>query len=233
MYKGRASHVKESLLHALISNDDQEVERWDKFIANILKILGDKEPHFNSHSRRVMNYTVKICQILGMDHHFLEIMSIAALLHDIGKISISSEILRSARHLTDREYESIKIHPAMGVDLLKGTDHLKEVREIIYCHHERWDGRTDGLFPGYPQGLSGEDIPIGSRILKVADSYDAMTSLRPYSTPMSPNEAIGELLSEQGKSFDPQIVRAFVPYLRTITSTLSASFPPVQGNFTI
>lgn len=233
MYKGRESHVKESLLHALISNDAQEVERWDKFISNILKILSEKEPHFHSHSRRVMNYSVKICQLLGRDHHFLEIISIAALLHDIGKISIRSDVLRSNNHLTDKEYELIKTHPTLGVDLLKGTDHLKEVREIILRHHERWDGRTEGLFPGYPEGLSGPDIPIGSRILKVADSYDAMTSLRPYSTPMPPNEAIGELLSEQGKSFDPQIVKVFVPYLRTITSSLSASFPPIQGDYPI
>ncbi|MBN1901005.1 diguanylate cyclase [Candidatus Sumerlaeota bacterium] len=233
MYKGKASHIKESLLHALISSDAQEVERWDKFIANILRILGEKEPHFNSHSRRVMNYAVKICQILGLDPHFLETMSLAALIHDIGKISISAEILRSTSHLTNREYEIVKTHPAMGVDLLKGTDHLKEVREIIYCHHERWDGRAEGVFPGYPQGLSGDQIPLGSRILKVADSYDAMTSLRPYSTPMPPNEAIAEVLSEQGKSFDPQIVRVFVPYLRTITSSLSASFPLVQDHFTI
>jgi putative nucleotidyltransferase with HDIG domain len=225
MYKGRELHVKQSLLHALIANDASEVERWDRFIANILKILAEKEPHFHNHSRRVMNYSVHICQIIGLESYFLEIISIAALLHDIGKISISSDLLRSASPLTQEEYDIIKTHPVMGVDLMKAADYLKEVREIIFSHHERWDGKTNGSFPGYPQGLSGDTIPLGARILKLADSYDAMTSLRPYAQPLNPDEAIRILLDEQGHSFDPQIVKVFVPYLRTITSSLSGPFP--------
>jgi len=225
MYQGREMHVKQSLLHALISNDASEVERWDRFIANILKILSEKEPHFHNHSRRVMNYAVQICQILGLDRYFLEMISIAALLHDIGKISISSDILQNTSPLTPDEYEIVKTHTTLGVDLLKGADYLKEIREIISSHHERWDGKTDGSFPGYPEGLAGEAIPIGARIIKVVDSYDAITSLRPYSQPRSPDDAIRILLDEQGRSFDPQVVKVFVPYLRTITSSLSGDFP--------
>jgi len=225
MYKGRELHVKQSLLYALIANDASEVERWDRFIANILKILAEKEPHFHNHSRRVMNYAVQMCQILGLESYFLEVISISALLHDIGKISISSELLRSTSPLAPEEYEIIKTHTVLGVDLLKAADYLKEVREIIYSHHERWDGKTEGSFPGYPEGISGEAIPIGARILKLADCYDAMTSLRPYAQPLNPDQAIRVLLDEQGCSFDPQIVRVFVPYLRTITASLSGSFP--------
>jgi len=227
MYQGRKKVVKQSLLHALIANDAHEVERWDRFIANILKILSDKEPHFNSHSRRVMNYSVKICQLLGLDHHFLEIMSISALLHDIGKISISTDLLQKSSALTKEEYDVIKTHPRLGVDLLKGANYLKEVRDILYSHHERWDGVMDGPFPGYPEGKSGEAIPLGARILKVTDAYDAMTALRPYSKPRKPADAIRELQEGQGKSFDPRIVKIFIPYLRTITSSLSDSFPMI------
>jgi putative nucleotidyltransferase with HDIG domain len=172
-----------------------------------------------------MNYAVCISQILGLESHFLEIISIAALLHDIGKISISSDLLRRASPLTPEEYEIIKTHTDLGVDLLKGADYLKEVREIIHSHHERWDGITHGSFPGYPEGLSGDAIPLGARILKLADSYDAMTSLRPYAQPLNPDEAIRVLMDEQGRSFDPQIVKVFVPYLRTITSSLSGALP--------
>jgi len=225
MYKGRELHVKQSLLHALIANDVSEVERWDRFIANILKILTEKEPHFHNHSRRVMNYAVRMCQILGLDSYFLEVISIASLLHDIGKISISSELLRSTSPLTPEEYEIVKTHTVLGVDLLKAADYLKEVREIISNHHERWDGKTDGSFPGYLEGRSADAIPLGARILKLADSYDAMTSLRPYAQPLNQDEAIRIILNEQGRSFDPQIVKVFVPYLRTITTSLSGSLP--------
>gem|GEM_PF-1695051 len=231
MYRGKEQQVNKSLLHALVANDALEVERWDKFIANILKILAEKEYHFHNHSRRVMNYSVKICQLLGLDQNFLEIISIAALLHDIGKISINSELLRRAAPLSPKEYEIIKTHTTMGVELLKGAEHLKAIREIIFSHHERWDGKTEGSFPGYPEGKSGKDIPFGARILKIADSYDAMISLRPYSKPLSFNDAIRELLDEQGRSFDPQIIKVFVPYLRNITSSLSTSFQVESHHF--
>jgi diguanylate cyclase (GGDEF)-like protein/putative nucleotidyltransferase with HDIG domain len=224
MYKGRKEHVKQSLLYSLVADDAHQVERWDRFIANILKILREKESHYHKHSRRVMNYAIKICQLLNTDNYFLEIMSIAALLHDIGKISISSELLGKAGTVTGDEYNILKSHVALGVDLLRGADYLKEVCDIIYSHHERWDGKTEGSFPGYPEGKSGDGIPLGARILKVADSYDAMTSFRPYSPPMKNDDAIRELLNNQGKCFDPAIVKVFVPYLRTITSTLSTSF---------
>ena len=233
MYRGRAKLIKQSLLHALITNDTHEVERWDHFVADILKILTDREPHFNSHSRRVMNYAVKISQLLGLGHNFLEIVSIASLLHDIGKISISPDLLNKSGPLSVEEYAVVKKHPALGRDLLKGADYLKNVCEIIYHHHERWDGKTDGPFPAYPMGIKGEQIPLGARIIKVADAYDAMTSWRPYSKPKRTDEAIRELLELKGQSFDPQVVKVFVPYLRTITSSLAGSYPFVasQNNF--
>ncbi len=232
MYRGREQRVKQNLLYALIANDTSEIERWDHFIASILKILGDKEPHFHNHSRRVMNYSVKIGQILGLDHYFLEIISIAALLHDIGKISINSRILLKTTSLTQDEYEIVKSHPTLGEDLLKGANYLKEVREIVCAHHERWDGVTSGRFPGYPAGKAAEDIPLGARILKVADAYDAMTSLRPYHLPMKTDAAVRELLDERGKGFDPQVIKAFVPYLRTITQSLSNTFPGEHSTHT-
>jgi diguanylate cyclase (GGDEF)-like protein/putative nucleotidyltransferase with HDIG domain len=224
MYVGKEDKEQQDLLGVLTHSDPAALEQWDHFLASVLKVLYDKEPYFYDHSRRVMNYVVKICQLLGLERSFMQTVAVAALLHDIGKISINTRLLTKPAPLTDEEYRIIKTHPAAGSDLLRNLDYMGDVREIVLHHHERFDGKTSGTFPGYPRGLKGKGIPIGARILKVADSYDAMTSLRPYRVPISSTEAIRELKDNSSKAFDPEAVDVFVAHLKDVVQSVTLSF---------
>jgi HD-GYP domain-containing protein (c-di-GMP phosphodiesterase class II) len=130
------------------------------------------------------------------------------LLHDVGKIGISEQILLKPGKLTDDEFETIKSHPHIGAGILNSIEFLKRVCEIIKHHHERYDGR------GYPAGLTADEIPLGSRIICVADSFDAITSHRPYRKPLTFDEASAEIQRCAGSQFDPAVVQAFIS-LRT------------------
>ena len=138
----------------------------------------------------------------------VDIIRHASLLHDVGKIGISEQILRKPGKLNDEEFEAIKSHPNIGAGILSSIEFLKDVCEIIKHHHERYDGR------GYPDGLKGEEIPLGARIVTVADSFDAITSKRPYRKPLTLDEATAEVIRCSGNQFDPEVVKAFVS-LRT------------------
>jgi putative nucleotidyltransferase with HDIG domain len=224
MYVGKEDKEQQDLLAVLTHSDLAALEHWDHFLASVLKVLYDKEPYFYDHSRRVMNYVVKICQILGLERSFMQTVAVAALLHDIGKISINTRLLNKHEPLTDEEYHIIKTHPVVGSDLLRNLDYMGDIREVVLHHHERFDGKTRGRYPGYPRGLQGKGIPLGARILKVADAYDAMTSLRPYRVPISSTEAIGELKEARGKAFDSEIVDVFVSYLKDVVQSVTLSF---------
>jgi len=128
----------------------------------------------------------------------------AGVLHDIGKIGISSAILNKPGKLAPEEYEIIKSHPRMGRRILEPISMLSGVVPIIYHHHERWDGN------GYPEGLAGEEIPLGSRLMMVADTYEAMTSDRAYRKGLPHQVAVDELRSCSGTQFDPECVKAFL-----------------------
>ncbi len=224
MYVGKEDKEQQDLLAVLTQSDLEALEQWDHFLASVLKVLYDKEPYFYDHSRRVMNYVVKICQLLGLERSFMQTVAVAALLHDIGKISINTRLLNKPAPLTDDEYRIIKTHPVVGSDLLRNLDYLGDIREVVLHHHERFDGKTSGVYPGYPRGLQGKGIPIGARILKVADAYDAMTSLRPYRVPINSTEAIRVLKDDRGHAFDPEIADVFVPHLKDIVRSVTFSF---------
>ena len=154
----------------------------------------------------------------------------ASLLHDVGKIGISEQILLKPGRLTDDEFETIKSHPHIGAGILNSIEFLKNVCEIIKHHHERYDGK------GYPDNLAQENIPLGSRIICVADSFDAITSCRPYRKPLTFDEATEEVVRCAGNQFDPAVVDAFVrlrtskfcpPWFRgdVLDQTLADTFP--------
>jgi putative nucleotidyltransferase with HDIG domain len=134
-------------------------------------------------------------------------MRAGALLHDIGKIAIPEYILNKPAALTESEYDKMKLHPGIGANMLKGIEFPFPVIPMVKSHHERWDGN------GYPEGLAGETIPIGARILSLVDCYDALTTNRPYRSPMQREEVITFFQRESGKSYDPSIVAIFLANL--------------------
>ncbi|OIP28870.1 hypothetical protein AUK22_03705 [bacterium CG2_30_54_10] len=163
-----------------------------------------KDSYTHGHSRRVTDLSLGIAQVMGMNRSEINTIRHAALLHDVGKIGVSEQILLKPGRLTDEEFEAIKAHPHIGAGILNSIEFLKDVCLIIEHHHERYDGR------GYPASLKGDEIPMGARIIMVADSFDAITSCRPYRKPLSFAEASNEILRCSGSQFDPKIVENFL-----------------------
>jgi putative nucleotidyltransferase with HDIG domain len=162
-----------------------------------------KDQYTNGHSQRVAHYAMNIAHEMDLAPWRLENVKIAATLHDVGKIGIRDYILNKPGKLTEEEYEAIKTHPRIGANILDEVRFLKAVSEIILHHHERYDGK------GYPDGLSGDEISIEDAILSVADTFDAVTTDRPYREASDSERAIGIILSESGKQFVPKVVEAF------------------------
>ncbi len=163
-----------------------------------------RDHYTRRHSANVTETAVKTAEALHCCEHEIESIRRASMLHDIGKIAIPDKILLKEGRLTDEEYNVIKEHPAIGGDILKAVTLMDTEREIILHHHERWDGR------GYPDGLAGENIPRLSRILSVADSFDAMITDRPYRGALMMDVAIDELQKNSNSQFDKDVVGTFV-----------------------
>lgn len=177
-------------------------------IATLASTIEARDPYTAGHAIRMAEYCRSIATELGIDDHFVETVYRAALLHDIGKIGIPDHILLKLSSLTDDEYRIMKGHPDIGVKILEGIEDFKEVGSIIRHHHEYYNGN------GYPNGLGGEDIPLGARVIAVADAFEAMTTtMRPYRKAVQPFEAVEELARMSGVQFDPKVVKAFISIL--------------------
>ena len=159
-----------------------------------------KDHTTHDHLRRVQVYAVEIAKDLDLDDSQLNAIRAASMLHDIGKLAVPENILSKPGRLTPEEFEKMKIHPIVGSDILDRVEFPYPVVPIVRSHHEKWDGS------GYPDGLKQEAIPIGARILSAVDCFDALASERPYRRAMSPQEAMGNLSLEKGRSFDPRVV---------------------------
>ena len=159
-----------------------------------------KDHTTHDHLRRVQVYALEIAKDLGLDDSQLNALRAAAMLHDIGKLAVPENILSKPGRLTPEEFDKMKIHPIVGSEILDRVEFPYPVVPIVRSHHEKWDGS------GYPDGLKRESIPIGARILSAVDCFDALASERPYRRAMSPEEAISNLSSEKGRSFDPRVV---------------------------
>jgi putative nucleotidyltransferase with HDIG domain len=162
-----------------------------------------KDQTAQSHIRRVQTYAVALARALGMSDLEMQGVKTAALLHDIGKLAVPEHILSKPGPLTQEEFQKIRIHPQVGAEIISAVPFPYPVAPLILSHHERWDGK------GYPQGLKGEEIPLGARILSVVDYYDALTSDRPYHKAMTSEAALALLQQEAGRALDPAVVQMF------------------------
>lgn len=223
MYRKKAAQSRQKLYNAFTSNNPDDLAKSDSFVAVLIKNLLEREPHFLDHARMVMVWSQAICQLIGADDDYIERVSLASLLHDIGKIALPSGLLSKAQPLTKEDRRHIRLHPMAGSDFLSGHEFLSDLRIIINHHHERWDGKTSGAHPGYPSGLAGELIPLGSRIIRIAETFDDLVSPRPYRPrPMTTQKALEVLRSEEGHALDPHLTRLFVQYVEMVNQPLAS-----------
>ncbi len=166
-----------------------------------------KDPYTRGHSDRVSDYSVLIGKHMGLDEDSLKTLKIGGLFHDIGKIGVPDHILLKPGKLTDDEYSEIKNHPSIGAHILSTATIFANLIPVVKHHHERYDGR------GYPSKLAGNDIPFLARIAAVADTYDAMTSKRPYRDALPLDVVIEEIRKNSGTQFDPEIADVFLDLL--------------------
>jgi len=179
-------------------------ESYNATLENLMTALDIRDVETFGHSLTVAKYSCALAELLEIrDEKSLDSIRKGALLHDIGKIAIPDSILKKPGRLSPTEWEKIKLHPVLGYGLIKEIKLLKEVGNIILCHHERYDGT------GYPKGLQGEDIPREARIFSLADALDAITSHRPYKKERDFKAARKDIVGNRGRQFDPEVVDAF------------------------
>ncbi|MEN6515091.1 MAG: HD-GYP domain-containing protein [Fervidobacterium sp.] len=190
--------------HNYVSNQG----RFEKdMILTMIRILEYHDTYTKGHSKNVATIASLIAEKLGLNDELIRKTYWAALVHDVGKIVVPSSILNKESKLTIEEFEVIKKHPVYGHDFLSTSPELRDLARYVFHHHERWDGK------GYPAGISGEEIPLISRIIMVADSWDAMRSDRPYRKGLSKEKAMEEILKHSGAQFDPNIAKIFIKML--------------------
>jgi diguanylate cyclase (GGDEF)-like protein len=190
-----------------------ETERMARLRAakNIVRFVDAKDPSTANHSETVSALAGAIGVQLGLDENTIDQLALGGLLHDIGKIGIPDAVLQAPRALTPDEFEQVKAHPALGYSLLEGLG-IAPIDEWILHHHEDWNGR------GYPDGLAGEEIPLGARIIRVADSFEAMTADRPYRPAQTVEYALAELHANAGTQFERAVVLALEACLASTSS---------------
>lgn len=172
------------------------------------KTIEVKDHYTGEHGEKTVHYATEIAKNLMLIEDEVERVREAAILHDLGKIGISEKILLKKSALTKQEFEIIKKHPQIGVDIIRPIQFLHSIIPLIFYHHERWDGK------GYPMGLKGKEIPIGARIIAIADAFQALSSDRPYRKAYSIREAIRIIEKGSGSHFDPMVVRAFLEVMK-------------------
>jgi putative nucleotidyltransferase with HDIG domain len=179
-------------------------ESYESTLEAMITALDFRDNETHGHSRRVVEYAVLVAQSMGVGEPDLSWIRRGAILHDVGKIGVSDAILRKPGKLDAAEWDEMKRHPEMGYRMLKHIRFLKPALDIVHCHQERWDGS------GYPHGLKGEQIPLGARIFAAVDTFDAMTSDRPYRAALSIEAARDEIRRFSGIQFDPRVAEAFL-----------------------
>ncbi|MBN2119867.1 MAG: HD-GYP domain-containing protein [Candidatus Omnitrophica bacterium] len=178
----------------------------------LIRAIDAKDHYTEDHSLKVAVIAESIARELKLSRKKIAAIRKACKLHDLGKIGIKETILLKPSKLTEEEWQEIKKHPILGAEIIKPLTFLSDVAVLIRQDHERWDGQ------GYPDGLRGEEIDIGARVILVADTYDAMTSGRPYRKPLKKEQAVEEIKNNSGRQFDPKVVEAFLQIISKIPS---------------
>jgi diguanylate cyclase (GGDEF)-like protein/putative nucleotidyltransferase with HDIG domain len=192
-------------------------------IEALARAIDAKDQNTQTHIRRVQTYAARMARAVGLSPSEIQCVKTAALLHDIGKLAVPEHILSKPGPLTQEEFQKIRIHPEVGAEIIAAVPFPYPVAPIILSHHERWDGK------GYPQGLKGEQIPIGARILTIVDYYDAITTERPYHKALPQDSAVGLLRHESGLALDPTLVRVFTELLPTLVAEDDAETEALQA----
>ena len=201
--KNKLSHVQQLKSH--FRRLVQSVKGTFLAAANpIISAVEARDPYSNGHTSDVATFATELARHIALPPEDVETIRYAAMLHDVGKIVMNVEIFTKKTPLTPEEREMVRRHPLAGADAAAELGFLNDELVLIRHHHERWDG------DGYPDGLSEEEIPLGARILALADAFDAMTADRPHREALSPNEAKQELQRQASKQFDPALVKAFL-----------------------
>jgi HD-GYP domain-containing protein (c-di-GMP phosphodiesterase class II) len=214
-FPGRAKgQFERKLRHALH-------EQFQTLLLTLPSPMQARFPQLYNHAQKTFAYTLRMLRLLNLTEDEQTTIAIGAFFHDIGKLAIDEDLLNKPGPLTPQEYAIIKLHPAYGADILTSFTSLPNVALLAYHHHERWDGE------GYPDRLAGEAIPLGARMIAIADAFDAMTSNRSYQVRHSPQEALEELQRCAGTQFDPLLVQlfcthGFIPAHRT---SIARSYP--------
>lgn len=186
-----------------------QLDRAEAVIATLALTIEARDPYTLGHCDRLSRYAVALGQALGLDREMLRALRLGGFLHDLGKIAVPDGILLKPGPLDPIEQERIRAHPGAGSDLVLGLRSLELVRPIMRHHHEKWDGS------GYPDGLKGEAIPLGARIISVVDVFDALHTERPYKAAMPRSDAVSLLIRETDAGYwDPKIVDIFLDILR-------------------
>jgi putative nucleotidyltransferase with HDIG domain len=194
---------------------DQQRSLFLSTVKSLVSAIDAKDEYTRHHSTRVTEFTLKIAAKMGFSDKELGDLELASLLHDVGKIAVPESVLNKPGKLTDAEFMLIKEHPARGEAILRPVIELKEMARVVRAHHERYDGS------GYPDRLKGREIPLGARIMAIADTYDSITSERPYRKAASHRYAVKEIISCSGTQFDPEVVEHFLE--------IAGTFVPDQG----
>lgn len=182
---------------------DELKQEFSEVLSRLTPIMKAKDAQLYRHSLRVQSLASALTSVLNLSDDEALIIGLAAFFHDIGKMGIHNTILHKASGLSHQEFEIIKRHPAYGATMLSQFRTLKNVVPSVYHHHERWDGK------GYPDGIRGNAIPLGARIVAIVDAFEAMTSNRGYQRRRTPDQALEELYKCGGTQFDAELVRLF------------------------
>jgi HD-GYP domain-containing protein (c-di-GMP phosphodiesterase class II) len=204
-------HEELERLRVQLAARDRAAERRERKLRasyeSTVRALADaveaRDAYTARHAERVSAYGLEIARTCGLDAAADPDLEFGFLLHDIGKIAISDAILYKPGRLTEAERDAMRRHPVIGDEIVRGIDFLAGARQVVRSHHERWDGA------GYPDGLAGERIPLAARVFAVADTFDALTSDRPYRAAASFGEARRVIAAEAGTQFDPTVAAAF------------------------
>lgn len=188
---------------------------FHELLAGIVTSMEARDSYTASHSSRVADIAEQLCKWLNLSQLETEQIHIAAHVHDIGKIGIPDSVLLKSEKLTDTEWAIMKEHPMIGYNILSKVSGFERIAVIVRHHHERWDGS------GYPDGLSGEAIPLGSRIIALADSIDAMISFRKYRERISSDQCRDEILKYRGKMYDAKIANVLLKHWSEIEKILN------------